>query len=136
MPRASSAASAQTISGAACHDRLQADGVDSRNVAQMAHAATAVAFVTYFDDGSRKFIKPNNAPAVLGDLTDAAAVRDPAFFHVMGCSLMANDAFRAHFRYDGILPARGAKISFDPNIRPELLGERAWANWSSVVGEV
>ncbi len=108
-------------------DRLQADGVDCRNVAQMAHMATAVAFVTYFDDGSRKFIYHiDNTPAVLGDLTDASAVDDPAFFHVMGCSLMANDAFRARiFDTMATLHARGAKISFDPNIRPELLGERS-----------
>lgn len=116
-------------------DRLKADGVDCCNVAQVAHGATAVAFVTYFADGSRKFLYHiDRTPAVWGDLSDIGAVRDPAFFHIMGCSLMANDALRERiFAVMERLHGQGAKISFDPNIRPELLGERRLADLAGPV---
>jgi hypothetical protein len=56
-------------------------------------ALTAVAFVTYFDDGSRKFIFHfGNTPAVWGKFSGTEDIGQPAFFHVMGCSLMASDA--------------------------------------------
>jgi len=42
--------------GKALLDRLKKDGVDVRFVAESAENSTAVAFVTYFSDGSRKFI--------------------------------------------------------------------------------
>jgi sugar/nucleoside kinase (ribokinase family) len=60
-----------------------------------------------------------------------AGVPDPSeaegakFLHVMGCSLMANDAFRARvFQAVELFAARGARITFDPNIRFELLVNR------------
>jgi sugar/nucleoside kinase (ribokinase family) len=37
-------------------DRLSADSVDVRYVKRIPYMATAVAFITYFDDGSRKYI--------------------------------------------------------------------------------
>ena len=110
-------------------DRLVKDGVDCSNVRENADRATAVAFVTYFTDGSRKFIYHiDGTPAVEGALTDRDSIGQPDCFHIMGCSLMANDDFR-----HGILGVMdychrsGAKISFDPNIRPELLGDRGLA---------
>ncbi len=107
--------------------RLEADGVNCINVAQIPNRATAVAFVTYFADGSRKFIfHIDNTPAVMGELAHVDAVEHPAYFHIMGCSLMVNDHFRSRiFRVMDIFAEHGAKISFDPNIRPELLGERS-----------
>jgi sugar/nucleoside kinase (ribokinase family) len=107
-------------------DRLQADGVNCTQVLRVPHRATAVAFVTYFEDGSRKFIfHIDGTPAVEAGYTPAAELGDVAFFHIMGCSLMANDAFRRNIiRTLESLHDQGAKISFDPNIRPELLGER------------
>jgi len=115
-------------------DRLRADGVCCDYVLEAADRFTAVAFVTYFKDGSRKFIYHiDNTPAVMPDWKAAREER-PAFFHVMGCSLMANEEFRL-----GICAAvkhfheRGARISFDPNIRPELLGAR---DLNEVIGPV
>ena len=47
-------------------DRLSADGVDVRYVKRIPYMATAVAFVTYFEDGSRKFIfHIDGTPAVM-----------------------------------------------------------------------
>jgi sugar/nucleoside kinase (ribokinase family) len=43
----------------------------------------------------------------------------------MGCSLLASDAFRAEILEAlEAFAARGARISFDPNLRVELLGPR------------
>ena len=121
--------------GRCCVDRLRADGVNCDFVRAVPGRATAVAFVTYFDDGSRKFIYHiDSTPAVEGDPAGIEALETPAFFHVMGCSLMASDAMRARIlALAAALHARGARISFDPNIRAELLGDRPIA---SVVGPV
>jgi sugar/nucleoside kinase (ribokinase family) len=107
-------------------DRLKADGVNCDHVLLIPNRSTAVAFVTYFDDGSRQFIfHVDGTPAVMADALPPGSVADPAYFHIMGCSLMANDEFR-----EQILDTmesfhnQGARISFDPNIRPELLGDR------------
>jgi sugar/nucleoside kinase (ribokinase family) len=44
----------------------------------------------------------------------------------MGCSLMADDGFCAQIHKAAELFHKlGARISFDPNIRPELLGKRS-----------
>lgn len=107
-------------------DRLSSNGVDVRYVARIPYRATAVAFVTYFEDGSRKFIYHiDGTPAVMSTFSQDMDVETPEFFHVMGCSLMANDDFRKeilkaveHFH------AMGTRISFDPNIRAELLGDK------------
>jgi sugar/nucleoside kinase (ribokinase family) len=116
-------------------DRLAADGVDIRHVGRDGCGATAVAFVTYFDDGSRKFIfHIDGTPAVRSRFPGVDATGVPRFFHVMGCSLMANDEFRQEIcRAAAAYHAHGARISFDPNIRPELLGERSLA---SLIGPV
>ncbi len=116
-------------------DRLRADGVDTRFVLEAESGSTAVAFVTYFADGSRRFIfHIDGTPAVAarvpeswtdGRLPADASGRTPRWFHVMGCSLMAGESLRREIvRAAGIFHSAGARISFDPNIRTELLGGR------------
>jgi tagatose kinase len=107
-------------------ERLQKDGVDCRYVRQYLHHSTAVAFVTYFADGSRKFIYHiDGTPAAMTGFDGSENLGQPDFFHIMGCSLMINERFRLD-----ILSAmhacvkNGAVISFDPNIRVELLQGR------------
>lgn len=107
-------------------NRLRSDGVDVRYVETVRDRATAVAFVTYAEDGSRKFIfHIDGTPAVMAHFVKDAAMGRPSFFHVMGCSLMANDTLRMEiFKAVEHFHALGSRISFDPNIRPELLGGR------------
>jgi sugar/nucleoside kinase (ribokinase family) len=112
--------------GACILKRLQGHSVDVRFVEEYAGRSTAVAFVAYAADGSRKFIYHiDGTPAAMPVFPRAARPEVPWFFHVMGCSLMINSGFRAAI-LDGVeyFHERGAKISFDPNIRPELLGGR------------
>ena len=124
--------------GRALLERLRADGVDTRHVVEAERGSTAVAFVTYFPDGSRRFIfHIEGTPAVAarvpqewrGALPRDAGGRTPRFFHVMGCSLMASESLAREIALAvEILHGRGVKISFDPNIRPELLAGRRLAD--------
>jgi sugar/nucleoside kinase (ribokinase family) len=116
-------------------DRLRADGVHCEHIHSYAGRATAVAFVSYFADGSRQFIYHiDGTPAVLADGRCAELIGGPAFFHIMGCSLLANEHFCTRILgVMAVLHKKGAKISFDPNLRPELLGSR---RLEDVVGPV
>jgi tagatose kinase len=107
-------------------ERLAADGVRTDLVEVFPGRSTGTAFVTYFKDGSRKFIFHwDGTPAVMAKVPDPAEVGTPRFFHVMGCSLMANDEFRRRvFDAVELFAGAGARITFDPNIRFELLQER------------
>lgn len=104
-------------------DRLEGCGVDCSKVLRSADRSTGNAFVMYHDDGSREFIfHIAGTAATQSGVPDLSDVQDPMIFHLMGCSLTADKAY-----CDRILQTanafreRGAKFSFDPNIRPELL---------------
>ncbi len=116
-------------------NRLEADGVNCDHVLRAPHQSTAVAFVTYFDDGSRQFIfHIDGTPAVQARYTPADSIQAPAYFHIMGCSLMTNDHFRRHIIQTMVsFYNHGATVSFDPNIRPELLGGKGL---NEVIGPV
>jgi len=105
-------------------DRLKKDGVNTDYVFESEHESTAVAFVTYFDDGSRKFIfHIGNTPAVKAKNYNIKDIGSPKFFHIMGCSLMVAEGFRERIiKTAHLFVQNGARISFDPNIRAELLG--------------
>lgn len=105
--------------------RLNADGVDVSYVQVLKEATTAVAFVSYTSQGDRTFIYHiANAAAGLFENPPEQKLREVKLFHVMGCSLMAGKRMRdrinsiARWVKDG-----GGTVSFDPNIRVELLKE-------------
>jgi fructokinase len=111
--------------------RCARDGVDSTHVTTARGATTGTAFVTYMDDGSRRF---------LFHLADSAAGRldpealDPAYFaraqvvHITGSTLAINArCHAAAVRAARLGKEAGAWVSFDPNLRPELLGGRSVA---------
>jgi sugar/nucleoside kinase (ribokinase family) len=101
--------------------RLTGDGVDISSVNVSDTGATAVAFVSYDSSGEREFIfHLNNTPAANISFAETGDV--PDFFHVMGCSLTINDLVKTEIEHAcSYFSAAGAKISFDPNIRPSLL---------------
>ena len=103
--------------------RLEGDGVDVSDVIINDRISTGCAFVTYFADGSRKFIfHIGNTPAVLAPAPAPEKLLGAKFVHIMGCSMMADLAFGRKI-VDSMICAneQGAKVSFDPNIRPELM---------------
>jgi sugar/nucleoside kinase (ribokinase family) len=121
--------------GKCIRDRLKADGVNCDYLTSIAGESTAVAFVTYFEDGSRKFIfHIGNTPAAKAKFPRGDAIKNPKFFHVMGCSVMAKMEFGNEIlKTVQKFLKKGAKISFDPNIRKELLGSQ---NIHDLVGPV
>lgn len=108
--------------------RLESSGVDTRWIRRILERPTGTAFVSYEKDGSRSFVF-NLVHSAAGMLEpaqlSAELFRGCRIFHVMGTSLItqgAVDAVRLGIR---LAREAGAEISFDPNIRPELLSGSA-----------
>ena len=105
-------------------DRFARDGVDASQVQVLDGYSTGVAFVAYFGDGSRAFLY-HWRHAAAGQLSPAHVRREYfaacKWLHLTGCNLAVNESSRdACYRALDYLPP-GAKLSFDPNIRPEVL---------------
>jgi len=109
-------------------DRLKKDGVDCSLISEYDDGTTGVAFVTYFSDGSRRFLYHfPDTPATRPTAPDIAKLGDDIkYFHIMGCSLMAKKEFGMEIiKLMRELVKKGVKISFDPNIRPELMKDKS-----------
>ena len=108
-------------------ERLKRDGVDTSYVLESDNNSTGVAFVTYFENGDRQFIfHMGNTPAVEAKAPNPSEMAGAKLFHIMGCSLMADTAFaREILKTMYGLKEQGARVSFDPNIRPELMRDPA-----------
>jgi sugar/nucleoside kinase (ribokinase family) len=107
-------------------ERLEGDGVDATYIRSLSDYTTGVAFVTYFSDGSRKFIYHLSRAAsgkIYEDQVDSDYLSKVKYLHIMGSSLSINEECRkACYKAATIVKDSGGKISFDPNLRPELLG--------------
>ena len=104
--------------------RLARDGVDASCVQTLADHTTGVAFVAYFTGGRRQFIY-HWRHAAAGQLSPQYV--HPEYFsnarwlHLTGCNLaICESARQACYFAMECLPA-GGRLSFDPNIRPEVL---------------
>jgi len=109
-------------------DRLSADGVDTRLIGRIPGVPTGSAFVSYNDDGSRDFvfnITQSAASCWAADQATLSALADCNLdvMHVSGSALGGAQAARDIVTMCEMLHARGVKISFDPNIRKELIGD-------------
>jgi len=110
--------------GACLLDRLAADGADVTHCPRLPDYATGVAFVTYFSDGSRRFLY-HIAHAAAGQMPalNAEYVKQARFLHICGSSLSVSERMRERcYQACEVVKAAGGRISFDPNLRPELLG--------------
>ena len=108
--------------------RLKHDGVDVSRVIIPEDGHTGIAFVTYFADGSRKFLfYMDNSPCVKAKAPESfTGFEDTKYFHIMGCSLMADVNFaREIVKTMNMMKSHGVKISFDPNVRLEMLKDNA-----------
>jgi sugar/nucleoside kinase (ribokinase family) len=107
-------------------DRLRTDRVDVTHVRVAPGYTTGIAFVSYRSDGSRSFLfhLPQSAAALLGPAdVDPAYVAGAAFVHVTGSGLSTSQSMRqACYEAVRACKASGGRVSFDPNVRPELLG--------------
>lgn len=113
--------------GSLCLSRLAEDGVDVSDVARISGYTTAIAFVSYRSGGERDFLFHAAHSAVsqmaLPDGWEARC-RGIDLLHVAGSSLLLHPAVReVCLRLVEAVHAGGGTISFDPNIRPELIAD-------------
>jgi len=105
-------------------ERLERDGVDTSAIAVDPEAATGSAFVRYREDGARDFVFniKHSASGRLG-IDDAAAhlLAGSDHLHVMGTSLFSPHVVDAVLQAITLIKTRGGTVSFDPNVRPEML---------------
>ena len=110
--------------GACLLDRFRRDGVDTSGLVTLPGYTTGVAFVAYFSGGSRKFIyhwRHAAAGMLSPEHVRPEYFKDARWLHITGCNLAVDESARqACYKAMRCLPA-GARLSFDANIRPELL---------------
>ena len=106
-------------------DRLKRDGVEVSRLKILEDRTTGVAFVTYFSSGSRQFIfhiKHAAAGQIYPEDVDPEYVRRFRVLHIMGSTLSINDNCReACYKAVEIAKQNEITVTFDPNLRPELL---------------
>jgi sugar/nucleoside kinase (ribokinase family) len=104
--------------------RFEEHGVDTTHIEVVEDVSTGCAFVTYFSNGDRRFIFHigNSAASHLPE-PPAEYFEGCRWLHICGSSLSAGDPMRERCYYAAEMAwDAGAKISLDPNLRPELLG--------------
>ena len=107
--------------------RLKKDGVDVSRVLVSGEGNTGVAFVTYFSDGERKFLfYMDHSPCVMAKAPEnLEGLEDVRYMHIMGCSLMSSVEFANEIvKTMRMMKERGVRISFDPNVRLEMMRDR------------
>ncbi len=106
-------------------DQLHADKVDTRGVHTLPDYTTGVAFVSYNANGSRDFVfhaRHAAAGQLSPNMLDKELFKGLKCLHIMGSTLsMHQDALQLGLRALELAQDAGAKISFDPNIRPQLM---------------
>jgi len=108
--------------GDALVERLQSNGVDTNSVLRLPDKTTGVAFVSYFDDGSRTFIFHLNNTAADAITTAPLKIPDsPVLFHVSGSSLGNPHLRTAIEKVAADVLEQGGQLSCDPNARVELM---------------
>lgn len=106
-------------------ERLKHEGIDLAGLLTIPHRTTAMAFVSYASDGSREFVfhlRDSAAGAVQADDLDMAWLAGKGWLHLSGSTVALNrDSAAACWRAVELAKAAGRRISFDPNLRPELM---------------
>jgi sugar/nucleoside kinase (ribokinase family) len=113
--------------GSVLLDRLEKDGVDMRLIKRVSGVPTGTAFVSCNDDGGRDFVYNVSLSAASRFEADQATIAalagfDLDVFHVSGSALADPGIAAKIMKVCDTLHAWGVKISFDPNVRRELLG--------------
>jgi len=110
--------------GVALTERLRANGVETTGIEVLKNKTTGVAFVSYFEDGSRTFIfHLNDTAADAIDKSALALPTGPLIMHISGSSL-GNPHLREAIELTAAnVLQQGGQISCDPNARPELMSD-------------
>jgi sugar/nucleoside kinase (ribokinase family) len=105
-------------------ERLRSDGVDVSALRVHGEAVTGSAFVRYRPDGQRDFvfnIKHSACGAIALDAAAQALLERASHLHVMGSSLFSPAIVDANRAAIAQIKDRGGTVSFDPNIRKEMM---------------
>ena len=112
-------------------ERLRRDGVETSLIAIAPGIPTGTAFVSYNEDGSRDFVYNIAQSAASRFETGEVMIAKLVEFgldvmHVSGSALGDNAMAAKIVRSCQALHGKGVRISFDPNIRKELMGSPAY----------
>jgi sugar/nucleoside kinase (ribokinase family) len=118
-------------------NRLKQNGVDISHIIETPDNVTGTAFVTYYANGSRKFIF-HFAHAACGELgpadVDEELIKNTRYLHIMGCSIIGSPSLgEAIMKAVRLAKKHKVRISFDPNIRPELLKGRIMDYYREII---
>lgn len=106
--------------------RLESEGINLDHLQVSPEDATSVAFVAYSPDGSREFVfhvSQAAAGRINPVLLEQAYFSGVKWLHISGSFLALSEASRAVCRQTvEWTREEGGKVSFDPNLRPELMG--------------
>ncbi len=97
---------------------------DDLQVAVLPDQTTGVAFIAYFTGGSRKFIyhwRHAAAGLLSPEHVHPPYIQSARWLHLTGCNLAASPSAKEACYAAMRLLSPGARLSFDANIRPELL---------------
>jgi tagatose kinase len=114
--------------GKVCLKRLIESGVNTSLIDVNNELPTGTAFVRYQSNGRRDFIfNIRHSAAAAFELTNIAKERlsNCAVLHVMGSSIFSHTVIHMMRAAIKIVKNNGGKISFDPNVRKELLSDSA-----------
>lgn len=113
--------------GQCLREQMLADGLSVQGLRQLPNQATGIAFVSYKRDGSRDFVFSLGAGGHLTlDMLQPELFAGLRCLHLMGSTLsMSQSALDVGRAALDMARAAGALISFDPNLRPELLPPEA-----------
>lgn len=106
-------------------DRLARDGVDVSAIGIDDDLVTGSAFVRYRESGDRDFVFniKHSASGRIGRTAEAEAlIAGAGHLHVMGSSLVSEGVVDLIRHAIASIKGRGGSVSFDPNIRKEILG--------------
>lgn len=104
-------------------DKLNAAGVDLTYVTRHKRAYTGSTFVMYRSDGSRRFLyhlTGSGSGMVDPDAFTKEYLSGCKWVHYTGFTLESSESYRKAVYRSLEMLERDTKVSFDPNIRPEL----------------
>ncbi len=110
--------------GTCAINRLAQSGVDTSCISTTQERATGVAFIRYNTDGSRNFIYHIDTAAcglLHKDAVPTTFFDNVSYLHIMGTSLYNQALMELALHCVDTIKQSGGKISFDANIRPEII---------------
>lgn len=106
-------------------NRLKEDNVDVSQIKILEDYTTGIAFNMYFSSGERRFVfhlRHSAAGQLSPDDIDEEYIARAKVLHVMGSSIaVSKSSMEAVYKAVEIAYENNLLVSFDPNLRPELL---------------